>query len=301
MPCVKHAIAAAAVLCGAGQAACTTARVNHFAEFARAGTAYAQAVAGVTREAAGAAVDADSAALARARPGVPQGERGRTAIEHDDLLKERVSLLGQLREHARLLETYFIALGAVAGSSAPGDLGAATEELVASMGVVSRRLRDARVGDASIGSISGSVVRITVAGFQRAALESELDARAGALERELDFQHAAMQAIAEQMRTDLAAVLGHREAVEVIAPYRSPSATLPSSWAKRRREILTATAAAASVDAAADAAASLKRSFAALVENRYSAADLEAFLLDIDRILDLIEQVRGLRPSGAAD
>ncbi|MHC5007013.1 MAG: hypothetical protein ACYTGF_06595, partial [Planctomycetota bacterium] len=50
-----------------GLAACTTARVDQFERFAEAGVAYSGAIDALTLEAANAAIDADSAVLARAR------------------------------------------------------------------------------------------------------------------------------------------------------------------------------------------------------------------------------------------
>jgi hypothetical protein len=260
--------------------------------------AYSGAIDALTLEAANAAIDADSAVLARARDAIDAEERTRTVLEHNDLLKQRVAVLRDLQRHADLLRDYFLVLGAMAGSDAPAGLGAAAGQVLSSMEVVSGRLRDARVGDAPISDFSGSVVRISVARFQRAVLEQELKARAALLERELDLQHAALQAIAGEMSADLEAVLGQQELVEVIDPYRSATTNLPRTWTRRRREILTATAAVESAGTAAEAAASLKRSFVALAENRYTLSDFRALMADVNEILTLLERVRGLDPGG---
>ncbi|MHC4990444.1 MAG: hypothetical protein ACYTGC_05635 [Planctomycetota bacterium] len=290
---VGHAIALVAAV---NLAACTSARIDQFERFAEAGVAYSGAIDALTLEAANAAIDADSAVLARARDALDGEERTRTVLEHNDLLKQRVALLRDLQRHADLLRNYFLVLGAMAGSDAPEGLGAAAEQVVTSMQLVSGRIRDARVGDAPISDFAGSVVRITVARFQRAVLEHELKMRSMMLERELDLQHAALQAIAAEMSADLEAVLGQQELVEVIDPYRSASGSLPRTWTRRRREILTATAAVESASAAAEAAASLKHSFVALAENRYSLSDFRALMADVDEILTLLERVRGLAP-----
>ncbi len=272
--------------------ACTTARINQFRQFADAGIAYVAAVDEFTGEAANAAIDADSAALARARPSVPEDDRGRTVLDHDTLLKQRVEILGDLREHARLLAGYLVTLGALAESDAPQQVGDAARDLAASMRTIGTQLRDARIGDATIDSFTGSVVTISVARFRRAALERELRARAPLLERELDLQHAAMLAIAAQMRTDLTAALGHQELIDIVDPYRG-GGKLPRTWAKRRREILSASAAVASADAAVSAAAQLKVSYIALVEDRLTVSDILALMGDINEILTLLEAIRG--------
>jgi hypothetical protein len=289
---------AVVLVAAGGLAGCTTARLDQFGRFAEAGVAYAGAIDALTLEAANAAVDADSAALARARAALDEQERQDAVLEHNDLLKERVRLLRDLQRHAGLLRSYFLWLWALAESDAPAGIGAATEQVVASMGALSGRIREARVGDARIDTFSGSVTAISVARFQRTALDRELEARAAVLERQLDLQHAALQAIAAEMRVDLEATLSQRELAEVVDPYRSSGGRLPASWAKRRREILTAGTAVDSADAAAAAAANLKRSFAALAENRYTLSDYRALMADVNEILMLIERVRGLGAGG---
>ena len=137
-----------------GLPACTAARIDHFERFAEAGVAYAGAIDALTLEAAHAAIDADSAALARAREALSEPQRREAILEHNDLLKQRVALLGDLQRHADLLRDYFLVLGAMAGSDAPAGLSAAAEQVVLSLEVVSGRLRDARVGDVPVSDFS---------------------------------------------------------------------------------------------------------------------------------------------------
>ena len=77
--------------------ACATGRINQFRQFADAGISYAEAVDALTREAASATVDADSAVLARTRSSVPQDDRARTVLEHNQLIRQRVEVLADLR------------------------------------------------------------------------------------------------------------------------------------------------------------------------------------------------------------
>ncbi len=272
--------------------ACTTARVDQFKHFAQAGQAYVEAVEAMTREAANAAVDADSAALERVRLHLPADARADAVLEHDELVTTRVRILADLGRHARLLGAYFATLEALAESDAPRQIGDATEALIESMGTVSTRLRMARVGEAPIDSFSGAVVMISVGNLKKGALERELRARGQLIERELDLQQAAVMAITEQMKTDLAAVLMHREQIDVVDPYGG-TARLARIWTTRRREILTATASLDSAQAGVRAAEHLKLSFEALAENRFGAAQYLALLADIDEVLTLIEAVAG--------
>ncbi len=278
-------------------AACSTARVNQFKQFAEAGIAYVEAVDALTREAAGASVNADSAILARTRSAVPQDDRARTVLEHNQLLKQRIEILADLRQHAGLLGAYFVSLGAMTDPDTPAEVGDAAAQFVESLGVVGDRLRTARVGDLAVADFTGSVAEIAVANFRQAQLERELRLRAPILARELDLQHAAMRVVVEAMATDIGVVLRHQEQTDVVDPFRG-NAKLPKTWAKRRREILIASTAVASADAAALAARKLGEAFTALVEGRFGAGEYLAVMGEIRRTLDLIAAVRGIDENG---
>jgi len=277
--------------------ACSTARVNQFKQFAEAGIAYVEAVDALTREAAGASVNADSAVLARTRSALPQDVRARTVLEHNQLLKQRIGILADLRQHAGLLGAYFVSLGAMTDPDAPAEAGEAANQFVGSLTLVGHRLRAARVGDLTVDDFTRRVVEISVGEFRHQALERELRRRAAVIARELDLQRAAMQAIVAAMKTDLGVVLHHQEQVEVIDPFRG-NAKLPKTWSKRRREILTASTAVASANVAATAALKLGEAFRALAENRFGAVEYLAVMAEIRRTLDLIAAIRGIDEDG---
>ncbi|RMD69235.1 MAG: hypothetical protein D6819_07465 [Gammaproteobacteria bacterium] len=269
-----------------------TARVHQFHNFAEAGQAYADAMARLTIEAGEAAIDADSLALERARDALTPKERGQILLEHNRLLKERLALLADLRRHTLLLRAYFEALAALAGSGAPAGIGAASEDIIQALGETGARIQRAKVGEQPVGAFIGKAAALSVGHFRNAALEQELRARAPVLERELELQEAALEAITAQMRTDLQAALNMRATLEVFRPYRA-DAPLPEDWAERRKAFLTASASLASAEAARGAAGRLRQSFVALVENRFGPSDTQALLADIDAMLTWIEAIRG--------
>jgi hypothetical protein len=281
-----------------GPGACAAPRAEQFHQFAQAGIAYAGAVDALARDAGDAAINADSAVLERARDGLEsKEERQQAVLEHDQLLKERLAILADLSRHAQLLAAYFSGLDALAASRQPAAAaaGAAAQELVRSMGVLSSRIRDARIGAEPVARFSGAVTGIVVGNLQSAALERELRLRGPALERELDTQRAAMQAIAEALRTDLAVALDQQELIEIVEPFRG-EARLARTWHRRRREILAASTAAASADAGVAAAAALKDSFTALAGGTLSSWSIAGLLADVGQVLDLLERVKGLQP-----
>jgi hypothetical protein len=287
-------LAVAVVIGGYG---CAAPRAAQFRQFAQAGLAYAGAVDALTREAAGAAIDADSAVLERARDGLAtKEERQQTVLDHNALLEERVAILSDLARHAQILSAYFAGLDALAAGGEPGAAaaGAAAQELVRSMGLLSERIREARIGAEPVARFSGAVTRIVVGRLQSSALEHELRVRGPALERELDTQHAAMQAIAEALRADLEIALDQLELVEIVEPYRGEG-RLARVWTRRRREILAASAASSAADVGVAAAASLKESFTALARGDLSHMSVAGLLAEVGLVLDLLERVKGLQ------
>ena len=271
---------------------CGTARIRQFNQFAQAGRAYANAVAVLTEEAGDAAIDADSIALIKYRDVIPAAERSSTVIEHNRSLKETLQLLRDVRRHAMVLKSYFAALSSLAQTDVPSGIGTASEGLVDSLGTISERIKNAKVAEAGISEFTGSVAKMTVGQFQRAALEKELKKRAPIIERELDIQQAALQLIAAEMKIDLQAVIVNSETVEIVSKYKA-NKPLPPNWSKRRRQILRANASLTSLDAAADAAKNLKVSFVALVENRFQLSDVDSLIRDINEILTLVETMKG--------
>ncbi len=236
--------------------------------------AYVDAADAFLEEAGDAAIDADSHVLMVARERLPDAaERAKDLVDSNRLLRDRLSLLSDLRQHGHLLRAYFLALAALAESDGPTGIGAATEEIVTSLGALDERIKMAKVGNREVGDFTGAVVEIAVAGFRSAALERELKAHASVIERELDLQQAAMRAT-----------------TEIVRPFRG-TRQLPRRWPTSRREILKAAVSVESADAAGDAAEGLKTSFVKLVEDRLGISDMQALIGDIDRILDLIENV----------
>jgi len=274
---------------------CASAKTNQFSRFAELGFAYSEAVTGLTKEAGNVATDADSAALMKAREHLTPTERGKTIIDHNKLLRERIGLLRDVRRHTQLLRSYFQTLAALARSDEPSGIGAASEDVVKSLGKMSDRIKNAKVGALPVSEFIGPVVKITVAQFQRGALEKELRVRASFIERELDLQQAVLQAIAEQMRTDLEVLQTREEALEVVDPFRAATNSLPSDWTKRRKEVLNAYVSLDAVDAGAELARNLKLSFLALVENRLDPSDFGILFKDINEILTLIEDIQGTK------
>jgi hypothetical protein len=273
-------------------AGCGTARVNQFRQFSVAGVAYADAVGPLTEAAALAVVDVDSDVLMQTHGDLPRAERRQAVLRQNAEAMRRVAVLADIARQARLLRSYFVALGGLAESDAPSEIGTAAQSVFKNLDQVSERVRAATVGDQPVDQFMGQAVPIVVAEFRRAALERELRARAETLWAYLEIQEAAIRAVAETLRDDLRGSLNARETREVVQPFLGDK--LPKGWRKTRREVLTSRVQVASADAAARAAGHLKVAFVALVEGRFRASDFQALLEDIGRILTVVESIEGI-------
>ncbi|MGI9336370.1 MAG: hypothetical protein ACR2RL_24740 [Gammaproteobacteria bacterium] len=286
---------------------CATSRVPAFAEFAEAGTTYADATNAVLDVAAAAAVDADSAVLgaardqlARARSGLSgdvlaaQREEDELMLtarlnEHNALLRKHVRLLQDLQAHVQNLREYFSTLSALAEAETAPALGKAARDSGRALGEVSSRVRDARIGPAEVNDLVRPIAAIAVARFQRETLDRELEARSGFIAAEIELQRAALDAIATELSADRQVVARATERSVIVEPFRNPSRALPKSWAKARREFLLGPTAEESVRAASQAADEFKTSFTALVEGRLDDGGLSGLAQSVRRVAELVK------------
>ncbi len=276
---------------------CAAARLTQFHNFAQAGTAYVKASQAVLDEAGTAAIEADSLIAQKGRDGLRTADERRQFIIGDNQeLRKRLVLLGDIGRHGRLLQSYFETLAALADPKAPATLGTAAQGVFDSIGGLSPAIKSASLGGVKIGDHIPQATNFVVQVFKAKALENELKARSKAIERELALQEAAFTVITSTLETDLAVQLQLEETEEVIEPFAAPK-DLPKGWAARREEILRARVAAASSRAAQEAAAKLRESFVALVENRLSEPSIAGIIAAINSMLNSTEAIKKATPT----
>jgi hypothetical protein len=275
---------------------CTAPRLQHFDSFSQAGIAYTEATEQVLNQALDSSMDTDTLLLVEQRSSLPVSERGQTIIDHNDSFKKRIVIFRDLHLHAKLLRSYFQLLKTLATSDAPSGIGTAAGKVVTTL----VGLGDEIQTDVSLEDIVGTGTELIVAQFQNAALETELEARATTIERELALQEEVMREVGEGLRTDLLVALNRRESNEVVMPYGSENA-LPADWGETRKAFLQATLDSSTLDAATSAARELRLAFVALVEGRFEVADLAALNQDLARIVTLLEALNPQETEGEDD
>ena len=297
--CPSRSALSALLLAGVLQitCGCATARLTQFHNFAQVGTAYVKASQAVLEEAGNAAIEADSLIAEKGRDGLrtPDDRRHFIVGENQELHK-RLLLLREIGRHGRLLQSYFETLAALADPKAPATLGTAAQGVFDSIGKLSPAIKNASLGGVKIQDHIPQATNFVVQAFKIKALENELKARSKDIEREIALQEAAFSVISSTLETDLTAKLQLEETEDVIEPFATAK-DLPQSWAARREEILRARVAAGSARAGQDAAAKLRESFVALVENRLSEPSIAGIIAAINSMLDLTEEIKKASPT----
>ena len=284
----RAALAALALVALAG---CATQRLERAGQVADAGVAFADAVPAVIDESFVLSVAANSAVLATAHPGLTPERRQADLIAHDQALREQLPILHDLKNHARLLRSYFIALGAIARSDAPAGISAATGKIVGELSNAGVNLSAKQVGGVAISDVIQPAIDFAVATYQDAVLNNELKERGHAIERELELQRAALALLGEQMQADGEARIEHELRKPVFTEYVS-AAPLPSDWTARRVKAFQQTVDLEALNNAAAAAEKLHTSWIAFAENRLDEADLLQLLKDVEELVIQADQMQ---------
>ena len=280
--------AIAILVCTVG---CAAARTNHFNTFAEAGKMYVTASQTVIKDAGTAAVETDTQFLVAHRSDMDPQQRRSTLTQSDTLLRQRLELLRLVSVHAELLQQYFEALSALSDPKTGGSLGTAAQSCFDSIKGMSPKLKEGKIGGMDVSSFMPAVTAPVVAEFKARALNEELHARSEAMTRELALQQAAFSLIAQELKTDTQEQLNFKQ-TKSINEYVA-NAPLPGDWASDREAILSTPTTVASAEAAAKAAAQLRKAFTALVENRPESGNLSALMSDISNVITMAQGIQG--------
>lgn len=266
------------------------ARLNQFSTFSQAGVTYVAASQNVIQAANTAVVNTDSALLIKARPDLDESQRKKRVTESNKLLKERILVLQLISDHGKLLQAYFEALAALSDPKATDTVGSAAQGVYDSLAKMSPNLKNAKMGNTTVSSFIPTVTAPIVATFKAHALDKELKVRSGAIANELALQEAAFSAIEAELKTDTQEQQNLREG-ESINQFTAGT-SLPADWASQRLALLLTPATVASADAASKAAAHLRSTFTALVEDRLDSAGFSSLMSDVSNLLTIAQNIQ---------
>lgn len=267
--------------------ACTAvSKVEKADSLANAGVAFADSVPAFIDESFVLAVTANSLTLKQSRSDLTEEERIVRLQVSDDLLAERLTILRDLKRHALLLRSYFIAIKAIIQSDAASGITDQTKNIVMRLGELSPTIKDASIGGTSISDFIEPAVKLVIASYQNTVLRRELDARADAIERELALQQAALSAIRDQMIADKDLQVQIEERNPIFEDFVG-SASLPGNWSDQRVTAFKKTIGFESYDIAAKAASGLHENWIAFAEDRLDERTLLLLIRDIEALVQL--------------
>lgn len=269
-----------------------TQTINKADQFALNGVAFADSIAPLVDESFVLAVTADSLVLAQARGDIPDTElRGTQLKKSDKHLETRLKILRDLKRHANLLRSYFIAIKAITQTDAASGITDATKGLVEQMSKLEPKIAEATIGDTSVADFIEPSVKLAVAGYQNTVLRRELSARADTIDRELGLQDAALTALYEQMRAD--------KELEILVEVQNPifraytgAGKLPSNWSKQRVDAFKLIIEIDSYETAVKAAKALRQSWQALSEDRLDSATLLDLTQLVQEMVALAKKIK---------
>lgn len=275
-------------------------RVDQFAAFAATGSAFTKAVEPALLASFDATATTNSLVLLQARDSLTAAERLKALQQADADLDARLSILGGLRRHLGVLQSYFDALASLAASTgASSGMTGVAQGFVNELGKLDPAIAKASIGGNTIESLIGPAADFLYVAHQSHVLNAELRRNAPTIDRELRLLSTALQALASQYASDLGVVAEKTYRDEIALPFAG-SGALDSSWSSQRAALLQSTLDTTSLLAAADAASKLRASFVALVENRLTSDRIAALQSDLGAIITTIENGRAARAAAAA-
>lgn len=270
--------------------------INRFEAFAEAGVAYTDKFPVLLDQSFEVAVAADSETLKTIRSQLQnakekQKEKLEVALdEYNSKMKERLELHADLKRHADLLRSYFLALKSLSKLDAATGISDAAKDIAGEIGKLSPALKKKTVDGSLVEGLIAEPVKFVVASVTLEALRRELEDRGEMLERELALQEALTEAIACQIRTDQDTRLERYCSDKVIEPYMSDG-ELPEDWSKKLLHCLRGTIVTEAAQAAERAIRSLRLAYIAAAENRLDYSQIDDLTTAVERFVRLVSQL----------
>jgi hypothetical protein len=262
---------------------------------AQSGVKFAESVPPLLNGALDAAIASNSDTLIMDHAGTSADARKTALLEANSAYHERAKIFADVGDHAQLLKSYFTALMALDATGGDSAIGAEATALVNQMGELDQRIAKYEIGGQSVASITGTATPLIVGAFRSAAVERELREHGDDIVKAIELQRAFLQAVADDLRSELAAEQQEQEFKNVIEPYLS-SSPLPSDWKTLRANAVTGGSqnqSLAALDTAASTAANLKTSFIAMAGGSRSQSLFAQLENDADRLVALVKAIRG--------
>jgi len=271
----------------------STATLERFQTFADAGTHYTTTVGNLLSDSNASGlpillVDANSVRLLESRQLAPVSEAD--FHQQDEDMRKQLLTLRLLKHEVDLLGQYFSALASLAGSTAStdiaqqlGDIGSSLSGLASTLGDTNKLATDS----SAVSTVASGAGKIVVKGVQAHLLRKELETRGAAIAMILRQQATMLAALTEQAERAQGFLNQQSYQQNVVAPFLA--GTTSAKWEQERQAGLLQMPIPESLEAAVQAANSLRIAWTTLLADELDSAGLDAVrrpLTTIDALRD---------------
>ncbi|MBW4612349.1 MAG: hypothetical protein KME21_03555 [Desmonostoc vinosum HA7617-LM4] len=272
---------------------CGSATVEEYEQFAEAGKNYTIALDSLLETSGNYFVDANSERLIRNDLGKPETDQK----NYEDVTKsdeQWLILIGRMRRHTGLVRRYFEQLGKLAGSDASQRGEKATAKIATELVSLGNSIRETPpVNSSSAALVTSKLTNIIIKVKIGGALKREINARKDAIYKELETQDLVLQLLKQQLQTNIRTIQNNQDERLVFQPYVDETPiSAQDDWIAKRREIRTMTLQVEALENASKASEAFKEAFKALLEDDFNLARANSFLLDVDTLLKVAEELK---------
>lgn len=212
--------------------------------------------------------------------------------------KERLVVLGMLREQADLLGQYFLKLNELATSDSPeqvaiaaGNIGDGIKKISDNLGPSG--IKANLISNGSLSGVLSGLGKLIIRSEIKGALGRELNQRKDTIEKALALQTLLLDALGSQVQNDIILTQQERETRQIINPYiDSSQGSMGQEWVDNRRAILTMNTTANELTKANNASKGMQTAFGELVSGKLTLARANTVLADINLFVDTVTKLK---------
>lgn len=211
--------------------------------------------------------------------------------DSDEDLEQTAQIVRDLKRHARLLKSYFLALKSLASEETGAEIPGAAQQAVADLQKLDVDVAKKQFFSKGLGDVVGPVASFAVDFAKASALKKELELRGAVINREIARQEAALDIIAQRMAGDRQLVLIKTVKNPLDSSFIDLSKTVSTTWWKKRADYLMRNVGIEEVGRAEDAARNLRSAWEAFAAGRPSDPLLAVIIADLQAVRDLVSSL----------
>lgn len=243
------------------------------------------------------AVEVDSLDLEQSRSTARDSEQLLEKLEKSNAdFRELNTTLTDLKRHALLLRSYFVAFRALAADETGGEIPGAAKKAVETLSSVGAQLNGKPFLDQNIGALIEPAAAFAVTLAKAAALRAEFEARGADIDREISIQESAIGIISQRIIADreriLIETIENPLTEEFALDFNRP---LADNWWRRRADYLKMVVEVDEVNKAQSAVRNLRIAWEDMAAGREQAATIEDIMADLSAVTAFTEKLAALK------